>query len=131
MYAAEPDVGVGGADRAVQGNDGGGFAADVDRPLHLRSSSGLLHRAADELERQVGLAAAGPLGWPDADDVGDRLDQVLEVLALGLIVGGEVKLIERVAARAPVAGAARDQGCGDGGDEEHAGRDFEADDDQE
>ena len=52
--------------------------------------------AADQLERHIGLPVAQALGGPDADDVRDLLDHVLEVLALGLIVRGEVELVQRV-----------------------------------
>ena len=64
--------------------------------------------AADQLEREVRLTVADALGRPGADDVRDRLDHVLEVLALGLVVGREVKLIQRVlAAAAPTHPARR------------------------
>ena len=98
VNAAEPDVGVGGADRAVERVHRCRLAADVDRPLDLPAGRSLIG-AADQLEREVRLPVAGPVGWPGADDVRDLLDHVLEVLALGLIVGGEVQLIQRIAAR--------------------------------
>jgi hypothetical protein len=37
------------------------------------------------------------VGWPGADDVGDRLDHVLEVLRLGLVMRRQMQLIQPVA----------------------------------
>ena len=62
--------------------------------------------AADQLEREVGLPVARAVGWPGADDVRDLFDHVLEVLAFGLVVGGEVQLIQRVGAGAAAPRAA-------------------------
>ena len=66
-------------------------------------------RAADQLEREVGLPGACALGWPGANDVRDLLDHILEVLALGLIVGREVELVQRIRPRAAVPRAANCQ----------------------
>ena len=52
---------------------------------------------------------ADAFGRPGADDVRDRLDHVLEVLALGLVVRREVKLIQRVAPAAAATHAPRDE----------------------
>ena len=41
----------------------------------------------EQLECEVRLAGAGAVGWEGTDDVGDRLDRVLEVLRLGFVVG--------------------------------------------
>ena len=100
VRAAEPDVRVGGADRPVERGDRSGLAADVDRPLQLIVAGRPGRPAADQLQRHIRLPVAQAVGRPRADDVRDRLDHVLEVLALGLIVGREVKLIQRVFAAA-------------------------------
>ena len=105
VRAAEPDVRVGGADRPVERGDRTGLAAHVDRPLQLIVAGRPGRPAADQLKRHVGLPVAQAVGGPRADDVRDRLDHVLEVLALGLIVGREVKLIQRVLAAAASAQA--------------------------
>ena len=72
----------------------------ISRPAAASSA------AADQLEREVRLSVARAVGGPGADDVRDLLDHVLEVLALGLVVGGEVQLIQRVGAGAASPGAA-------------------------
>ena len=56
--AAEPDVGVGGADRAVERAHRSRLAADVDRPLHLQPAAVGGRDAADQLERDVRLPVA-------------------------------------------------------------------------
>jgi len=71
--------------------------------------------------------ASYALGGPGTDDVGDRLDHVLEVLPLGLVVRREVKLIQRVTARAPAASAARRQPQGSHDDQAKPDRDLNAD----
>jgi hypothetical protein len=82
--------------------------------------------AADQLEREIRLAVAHPLGGPGADDVRDRLDQVLEVRGLGLIVGGEVKLIQRVLATGSPSRTAPHQRNQQQPDEGDAGSDLRA-----
>ena len=119
--AAESDVGVGGADRSVERGRRLRLAADVDRPLHLERPAVGGRDAADQLERDVWLPVADALGGPGADDVGDRLDHVLEVLALGLVVGREVKLVERVLAAAAAPHTARDEHEHQRADQQHAG----------
>ena len=62
------------------------------------------------------------------DHVRDRFDHVLEVLWLGLIVGREVKLIQRVLASAAPAHAPYYEGGEEHTGEQHAAGDLERDD---
>ena len=127
VCAADADVGVGGADRAVERGDDARFAADVDRPLHLQPAAAGGRDAADQLERDVRLAVADAVGRPRADDVRDRLDHVLEVLALGLVVRREVKLIQRVPPAAAATHAPRDEHEHQHSEPQHAQGSLDAD----
>ena len=118
--AADPDVGVGGADRGVQRDHDPRLATNVDRPLHPA-----MPLVAHKLQRHVRLAVAHPLGRPRPDDVGDRLDHVLQILGLGLIMGREMQLIQRVLAPRTTTNAPQHQDHEQHGDQPDADGDLQ------
>ena len=122
VTAAEAHVGVGGADRGVERPGRGGLAAHVDRPLRTAIAV-----SADQLERHERLAVARSISREGMDDVCDRFDHVLEVLLLGLVMGGEVKRVERILATAAMPDPPYHEHNEHAADDQHAERDLGGD----